>query len=752
MLVLFLLPVAASAQDYAVRMGDKAYENLAYSNAIERYTEALEYGADTAACRTKLAESYLNVRDFRNAATWYAKVCAVNTARPVDAYNYAQCLRATGQFAQADTWMSNYREMAEADGRSQRQQGSVRYAANLLATPIAGCTVRNVDANCTNADMGAAYLGDRLVFASARTTRSSEQRNHTWNGDPFLDLYSGKIGADAQLTDVLPLKDLNTRYHESNATFTRDRQEIWFTRNNYSKGKKGTTAQGVVNLKIYARTRTGDSWGDERPFPHNTDVYSVGHPSLTADGQRMYFTSDRPGGVGGTDIWWCERQGKSEWGAPVNAGNEVNTEGDEMFPFIAADGTLYFSSEGQAGLGGFDLFAAKAVGGAFGSVSNLGTPLNSPKDDFALLMDSTGLKGYFTSDRSGGMGNDDLYSFTLLAPFGRSLRVVGQATDAATKLPLANASIALRTNGNDVLATTGPDGRYAFDVEPGTAYELVGTATDFVPANATLAPLPDRDTTAVRDLLFAKDGKVSLLYHVKNAFTGGALPGVTIDRLNLLGLDQIEKAINRLTDPEGNIRETLEGAQIGDSIVMYIELKKEGFRTKKGTFRYKITEWGEIDVHKYMDLCLFPLEHDEFKLTCMDNLDHSGLPLAVGRDVREMIDINPIYFDLNKFNIRPDAAAELDKIVGVMNAYPQMHIELGSHTDARGSDASNTTLSDNRAKSSAAYIVSKGIAQERISGKGYGETRLENKCKNGVKCTEAEHQINRRTEFIIVKM
>ncbi len=392
--------------------------------------------------------------------------------------------------------------------------------------------------------------------------------------------------------------------------------------------------------------------------------------------------------------------------------------------------------------------------GSFGEPSNPGAPLNSDRDDFSLVLKDDGRTGYFTSNRNGGKGDDDIYSITMDRPLSASMRLEGVVTDRSMQAPLQGVVVSMLDETGNVVAetSTGNDGRYSFPLEPGTRRTVRAAKQDYSPAVANVPSLPQQDTVVVRDLAMSSGGVVTLWYNVRHAFTGSPLGRVKIDRLDLAAMDQIEKAVVSLTDDGGDVRQELPDVKIGDSLTYYIELSKPGFLTKKGYFRYKVEQYGEIEVHKVMDLCLFPMDPMELRLTCQDELDHSGLPLKVGRDLRTIIDINPIYFDLNKDNIRPDAALELDKIVRVMQQYPTMEIELGSHTDARGSDASNASLSDRRAKSSAAYIVTKGIDAGRIKGKGYGETRLLNRCVNGVKCSEAEHQLNRRTEFIITKM
>jgi outer membrane protein OmpA-like peptidoglycan-associated protein/tetratricopeptide (TPR) repeat protein len=754
MLVLVLLPLLVNAQKRFIKAGDKAYDRLAYAEAITSYERAAENNISDTAYARRLAECYMHVRNFKQAEVWYARTMQMRNVKPVDVYNYAQVLRANAKYDSSDQHLARYQGVNASDSRARRQMGSAAYTARLRENHLPGCVVKALALNTAGADMGPTLKGGGIVFASDRGKEVLASRRHAWNGRPFLDLFFANNGSTFQWEVMDEFSALNTKFHESNATFAPDGKTIWFTRNNYYHGHKGQDVKKRMNLKIYSRSLQPDGWGNERGFIHNSEQWSVGHPCVSTDGNTLYFTSDKPGGVGGTDIWKCAKSGAT-WGEAVNLGPVVNTEGDEMFPWVDEDGTLYFASDGHQGLGGLDVLISRMnADGSVGEPTNPGVPLNSENDDFGLVLKDDGKTGYFTSNRKGGKGDDDIYGITMDHPLSASMSLEGVVTDRTMQAPLQGAVVSMLDADGKVVAetTTGNDGRYAFPLTPGTRCSVSAAKPDYSPSAASIPAIPQQDTVVTRDLALSSGGLVTLWYNVRHAFTGAPLGRVKIDRLDLAAIDQIEKAVVSLTDDGGDVRQELLDVKIGDSLTYYIELSKPGFLTKKGYFRYKVGQYGEIEVHKVMDLCLFPLEPIETRLTCLDDRDHSGLAIKVGRDLRTIIDINPIYFDLNKDNIRPDAALELDKIVRVMQQYPTMEIELGSHTDARGSDASNASLSDRRAKSSAAYIVSKGIAEVRIKGKGYGEMRLLNRCVNGVKCSEVEHQLNRRTEFIITKM
>jgi outer membrane protein OmpA-like peptidoglycan-associated protein len=378
-------------------------------------------------------------------------------------------------------------------------------------------------------------------------------------------------------------------------------------------------------------------------MPFNSDKYSTGHPSLTIDGSTMYFISDMPGGYGGTDIYVVYKSGNG-WGKPINLGYTINTTTDEMFPFIASDGTLYFSSDGLPGLGGLDVFKSTKNGTEWTKPENLHAPINSNNDDFAFTIDAKRNQGYLSSNRSGGKGNDDIYAFVPAKAPQVNCLLKGKITERNTNTPIADATVKLisMSNGMEQSVVTGSDGVYIFDLNPESNYTIYATKKGYFTEVKTLSTIGKNCSSPLEQNL------------------------------------QIDLSISKIPD-------------------------------------------GPIKIIAGQD-------------------DNSGLPLPK---------INHIYYDFDKADIRPDAQMELDKIVTFMKDNPDMIIELGSHTDSRGKADYNLDLSQRRAASAVAYIVSQGIEQDRISAKGYGESTLVNKCKDGVTCTETEHQQNRRTEFLI---
>lgn len=730
-----LITSGSFAQSGLIKRADKKYAAFSYIQAARLYELAVGKGAAEQDVASNTADCYWRLRDMRNAERWYAKAVASTTASPKDVYRYSEVLRSNGKIAEADLVLERYKGLAAQDSRTALQNNAVNYVKQLNEQNLLGASVKNLDINSERSDMGVGMLGEQVTFASARRDRAVEERNHTWNDAPFLDLYVADASATGDLTNVRPLDGpFNTKYHESNLSATSAGQQVLFTRNNYDGHKRGKDESGVTGLKMYSTSRSATGpWEKENAFIHNNDRYSVGHPALTPDGNRLYFTSNRPGGKGGTDIWYCEKAGIGGWGPAANA-EGINTEGNEMFPFITTDNVLFFASDGHKGLGGLDVMMANVTGNAFSNVRNPGAPINSTADDFGFaLRNST--SGYFSSDRPGGKGDDDIYSATITAKLRNELKIDGIVREGNTNAPLAGVLVKrIGVNGETLDSTiTDASGRYGFSLAPGQEYSITAEKEDFMKFSTDLDLLTELDTLVVQDLTLVSELGISFLMHVTDLGTGDPLKDVNV---NIVEERSPEPLLIGKTNEKGNIRTALEKRAIGDELNMQIRLTRTGYLSKKITYTELIKAYGELKKNESMEVGL--------------------QPAAKGDDLGSLIDLKTIYFDVNKADIRPDAAAELNRMVEVMNDNPGIVIELGSHSDCRGSIEYNRVLSDKRAKSSMAYIVSKGIVRSRITGKGYGESKLVNNCPcegNVIStCTEEQHQLNRRTEFIIKKM
>ena len=727
---LLCIVIASNAQTAKLKKADKNYENLAFEAAANSYASLAEQGLLDEKGTHKLANAYYKMGDLKNAQPWFEKIYSSGKADSEETYAYAQCLKWVGNYEKADEVMNQFASSNPSDLRAVDFKKN-KAAFDKIKSQAPKFELKNLGINTNFADFGPAYRGKEIIFASAGKGGGSVKRVHTWNGEPFLNLYSGELN-NGEISKVKTFrKKINTKYHEGPACFSTDGNTMYFTRNNYFDKKFGKDKKGVNNLKLFKSIYKDEEWQAEEMLPFNSDEYSVGHPSLSADGKTLYFVSDMPGSIGGTDIWKVSVNTDGSFGSPENLGNTINTEGNEMFPFIHSDGTLFFASNGHLGFGGLDIFMSRSAGNGFGAPSNLGAPLNSSADDFAFIIDANQQNGFVSSNRSDSQGSDDIYSVKITSPLLPDYKIEGIAYDARTNAILSNSTIELfDADGNSQgTVTTDENGAYSFVVEQGKTYKLTGKKENYYDGTekASTASLDANNPILKQDLKLDLDPMLNMVGLVVEAKTGKPIEGA---RVQVIRATKPFAELN--SDVAGGVKREVEGVKVGDSYTYNIIVEKSGYLTENLTISDVYTAGKDI--------------------TFQANLDK----LEIGGDLGKMININPIYFDKDKDFIRPDAAAELDKIVAVMQEYPNMVIELGSHTDCRASQSYNMKLSDRRAKSSAAYIVSKGIDKKRISGKGYGESELTNDCEcEGNKksdCSEEQHQLNRRTVFKIVKM
>lgn len=701
------------------------YKNYGYSIVIENNDEdkaVLE-------AQRKAAENYKLTGNYNLAEKMYAKLNESSQKAEEDIYAYAQILKMNKKYAEAQQQMILYSSLKSSEIRAKLFNENKTYFNDLLKDK-GQFKIKNLEANSAQQDFGVTYYKEKVVFASSRCNRFNATL-HNWKGNnlPYLDLFVGEVNTENEITETKKIGKFNKKYHEGPATYTKDGNTVMYTEDNY----KEKSSDHVRKLVIMESKYQNGKWGEKKSFPLNNKEYSVGHPSLSSDGNTLYFASDMPGGKGGVDIYRITRNEDGSWGTPENLGDQINTEGNEMFPFIHESGLFFFSSDGRPGLGGLDVFATEIKNNKINKVINVGAPVNGSKDDFTFVLNSDKTNGYFASNREGGKGFDDIYSFNLLKPFIFSKTIKGTAKDKEGRL-LANTKVNLYDALGNIVNTisTTENATYSFEIENNGIYKLVGIKDSYFEGNNSVN-ITDNSDVMLADVVLEKDPGLSLIALITDAASSLPLEGVKINLFNIQSNTQIG---NYNTPETGDFKTLLTTNKIGDKIAYKLKLEKTGYITKEVVFSYEIVKPGEIKIHETLDL--------------------SMAKLKVGEDLATMIDVKPIYFDLGKWNIRKDATKELDKIVKIMNEHPNMVIELGSHTDCRGTAASNEKLSNKRAVASANYIKKWITNPERIYGKGYGESKLKNgcACEGNVKTnyTEAQHQENRRTEFIIIKV
>jgi len=723
------------SQSGKLKKANTYYEKLAYKLAIENYTDLLSTDLADAELKSKLAYSYYNVNDLVNAEKYYSEALSNGKLSNEHYFYYAQTLKQNGKYAESDKVMNLFYEKSNSDKRAVSYANNRSYLDKIEKEGI-HFTISNADFNSAESDFGGyQYSKSNEVYFISSRRNTLVKYNWMWNGGKFLDLFMVK-NEKASLPKLI--SKVSTTFHEGPLCFNSDESMVYYTRNNISKGKNRRDQKGIQNLKLYtARVDEKGKWVNELETTLNSKDYSIGHPAISNDGKSIYFASDMPGGFGGADLYMASLNADGSIGKPINLGKEVNTEGQEMFPWISPDGLLFFSSNGHIGLGGLDVFvmSIEKDGKSFGNLTNVGKPVNSQKDDFALTFNKDGKSGYFSSNRIGGKGDDDIYSFQLNRPFVFKMRLVGSVLDQSTKQTLAGSTVYLKDASGNVIASVVADdkGNYSFDVDPNKEFVIVAQNKDYTENKTTVKTSPQAGSTIKADVELAKIPQIGLIGTIKDNKSGQLLDGVTI---KIKDKKTGEVVFEGTTTQKGDFIKELTKNKVNDVLNYDVTLSKQGYLTKTIEYTHKIDKPGLINLNEKLDVSLGKVE--------------------IGVDLSTLINIKPIYFDLGKYEIRKDAAVELDKIVKVMNEYPTMEIELGSHTDCRSSIASNLKLSDNRAKASAEYIKKRISNPQRIYGKGFGESKLKVNCpcEGAVKsnCSEEEHQKNRRTEFIIIKM
>ncbi len=637
-------------QDNLLKKADKLYKTASYSKAASMYKEILQQSPKNIEVLKKAADCYYFTSNFEEAKKLYSKFVTINYENIDEKYifRYAQSLYATGDSTNGKKWMQEY----------LKEVPSTVYKANLdklenIKKKGSRFRIKNEVFNTKFSDFGVAYYNDKIIYSSPRERKGLFERNYTWTDQAYLDLYeisykNGIVGAEKKPFST----NLNSKLHEASVTFTNDGKTIYFTRNISEKGKRKKDNNNTTNLAIYKADLVEGEWKNITLLPFNSVNYSVMHPALNKDNTKLFFSSDMPGSIGSYDIFYVDIDANGNYGKPINLGNEINTKNREQFPYISSKGNLYFSSDGHVGFGLLDNFVSEYRNETFYVPQNLGLDANSAADDFSFIIDEEKSLGFFASNRPNGIGDDDVYSYTidpklqenesLVKPF--EYFVEGKIVNKETNRPIEGAVIAIYNSAGEKISDLTLDeyGSYKLPLKPDT-YIVKSTHPNYIPAEKTITVLdngrPQNDA--------------------------------------LIEMNPIPKTfLEKLMEEEGNPK--------------------------------LITDNGVL-----------------------------------------MFNLPEILFDYNKFDIKEEVKEPLNKLVDKLKRYPQINIEIGSHTDIRGKAVYNEYLSQQRANSTKQYLVENGIDSSRLTAKGFGENKPKVNCEDH-KCSEEEHQINRRSEFLVI--
>lgn len=459
-ILLTLASTVAIAQSSKTKKADSYYDRLQYNQAIEAYTDLIKKGDGSLHVYQRLANSYYFTNNTKQAESFYRRIIKRRNIEPESVYNYAQSLKANGKISEYETYMQEFAQLKPNDSRAKAFKQNPNMLSEIMDENNQEYGATNLDQlNSKFSDFGGRIYNGEFYFTSARNTSG---KTYDWTNEPFLDLYKAKI-VGGVVKDAEAIEgDVNTKYHESTIAISPDGKRMYFDRNNFYDGKFKKGSDGINQLHIYYAENIEGKWTNVEPVPFNMEDYSNSHPALSPDGKTLYFTSDRPGGQGQADIYKVSVNSDGSFGEPENLGSEINTEGREGFPYVDSEGTLYFSSDGHIGMGGLDVFSAKAKGNQFDKPKNMGLGVNSSNDDFAFYYDPQTKEGFVSSNRSGGKGSDDIYKIERIERC--ELLVNVSVFDANTNKPLANTRLSLFDGQNNQLTsqTSSPQGKTAF--------------------------------------------------------------------------------------------------------------------------------------------------------------------------------------------------------------------------------------------------------------------------------------------------
>ncbi len=603
-------------------------------------------------------------------------------------------------------------------------------------------------------------------------------------------IFLSRRNENGELKKATPFApELTTKYHEGPLTFNTTNSKVYFSRNDFLNGKVEKASDGVIKQMIISADMVGGKWTNEQRLSFNDKEYDFQHPSISVDDNVLYFASNRPGGYGGTDIWKVVKTGES-WGEPINLGPGINTAGTEAFPFIHADGTLFFSSKGHDSNGGFDVFFSREFNGQFVSPVNLGTKFNTSADDLGFIIDRDKRNGYFSSDRDGGSGQDDIYSFFVDETLGEDVFKYPESHPAFLASEGAiNGTGGLANNGNVGNAGDGTgfgsNKVTLFVADRLTGTELNGATVEYVDLEqlSNTEIVTDQNGNIIQ-LLSSSNGDVVTLSTEENAITGYTNAEGAFD----LNIGDGNYLVN-ITHPGYKPKQILVNASENQSEFMVLMDKSNNCAAIDGFVvnasdnpipgaNVTVREAGDLTEQAVttasngtFSLCLecgksYTITVEKNGERTSQNIDVSadcnggqsqqmtfrlnsgGGGLASGTTIR----LKRIYYNFNDASIRPDAKDELNTLVSILNAYPTLQIEVASHTDSRGGSSYNRQLSQRRADKVVAYLVQQGISASRLVPVGYGESELLNSCYDGSTCTELDHQYNRRTELRVKEL
>ncbi|MFY8136647.1 MAG: OmpA family protein [Flavobacteriales bacterium] len=684
--------------------GDKAFDDMLYDEALYFYEVANEQQPNDPDITRRIAALYRRIGIQISSTEWYKKTIDLGSTEPEDILYYAEGLKSLSQYDEAIKWYSIYNQKKPNDTRAISHIRDKEYFLELFADS-SKYEIKKLKINNSDPVIGLTQLTRDKYLISAINIDQLTDDDDKLSFSSYLDIFEVTVDDEFELNNPKALSaNINGKYHDGPVFYSPWDQTIYITRNNIKKNKAVIDKKGSVNTKIYSSKFNNGDWSAVEELSFNNDAFSNAHACVSSDGQAMFFSSNRDGGFGGMDLYVSRKVG-DVWGEPSNLGPNVNTEGNEMFPFLSSIGTLYFASDGHAGLGGLDIFFSEEYNGTYLSPLNMGAPINGNSDDFSLLYDDAADRGYFCSNRA-GRGNDDIFFFQFKTL--QQMLLAGNIFTENKSVSLEGENVQMKNLDSNEISEVklNAEGEFQFIVKPGENVEI---------------SLVDHPLVVSEKPLFA--------YNV---------PKVIVDPYLNIGTKEVKliKPIEH-TGPLSLYKQPEQKPDIA-------EVPKKDVKAKPEV---------KNDIKKQPETTV---KENEKEPVTDEKKPLEKKPESAYDNATSIIDLNAssiqnIIFDFSKSFIPEDQKNTLDQIATLLKEDPTTMILVKTFCDARGSKTFNENLSMSRAMSVQGYLMKKGIAKNRIKTEWFGEEQPVNGCIDGVPCTKEEHEVNRRAEFKIVR-
>ncbi len=734
--ILTFIAIAISTQGYSqksklVEKGDFNMEHHFYKEALKSYKEALatnDSDIDVLHVQSQMAKAYYRLFDYENAEKQYELILKDSKIKDASFWlEFGNVLRNNEKYEEAIYAYRNYSINAGETSIFEYYEDACRWAIKNKDS-IQTYNLFKTNLETGGRSLGVAYFKNGLVF-------SKPQSDYFDQKTTFYDISFVEKENDSTFMEPIPYTgELNRSFYEGAPSLTSDEQTMYYTGNaserlkykERKREKKGyeLSPEGVNILKIYEVQLSDSGWVNKKELPFCSNEYSCTHPSISGDGSTLYFVSNMEGGEGGYDLYVSYKKGES-WSKPKNMGPLVNSEFNEMTPFCIGN-ELYFSSKGNIGYGGSDIFKANLdEDGKIESVENIGKPFNSSKDDFAFVLNSDKVHGYLSSNRDGAHGYDHVYAFEKFDVRSPDT-ISGIAINRITGLPIKGIKTSVQPLDNGVfqkIESSDKDGQIGLILAKGKEFIVKFDAPGFEPKEIRI---PAEDRSDVLSLF----GNLELTPELeKDQVPSDTISGIAMNRITSLPIEGIKVSVQ----PKGNDVFDKIGETDKDGKIELILAKGKEFVVKFDASGFEPKEITVPAGDRSDILALF----GSLEFTPQANKD-------------QIITFDKIYFNYDKATIRKESLPALEKILTYLNYYKNITVELSAHTDARGSDSYNQVLSQKRAEATVKWLIEHGIDESRMVPKGYGESKLINKCKNGVRCSDSEHMKNRRVELKVL--